>query len=66
MVTAVKRWISYEVGNGSSVGAVVFRWIDDEWYEDNDDNQDVVFDDYEEYDDQLRGLQWKECWRRCF
>ena len=30
MVTAVKRWISYEVGNGSSVGAVVFRWIDDE------------------------------------
>ena len=26
MVTAVKRWISYEVGDGSSVGAVVFRW----------------------------------------
>ena len=25
MVTAVKRWITYEVGDGSSVGAVVFR-----------------------------------------
>ena len=30
MVTAVKRWISYEVGDGSSVGAVVFRcWTAD-------------------------------------
>ena len=26
MVTAVKRWITYEVGDGSSVGAVVFRF----------------------------------------
>ena len=40
MVTAVKRWISYEVGNGSSVGAVVFRWVNDD-YEDFDDDHHV-------------------------
>ena len=45
MVTAVKRWINYEVGNGSSVGAVVFRWVVGD--EDNSGDRDVVFDDYE-------------------
>ena len=54
MVTAVKRWIMYEVGNGSSVGAVVFRWV-------NDDYEDLmmiimwIYDDYEDNDDQEQG-----------
>ena len=65
MVTAVKRWIRYEVGNGSSVGAVVFRWVNDD-YECLMMTIMWIYDDYEDFDDQEQGKQWKQCWRSCF
>ena len=56
MVTAVKRWIRYEVGNGSSVGAVVFRWVNDD-YERFMMTIMWIYDDNEDFNNQEHGKQ---------